>query len=160
MKWLFWASAMWILYTYLGYAAWSKWKLWLWPRPVQRAPFEPSVSIVSRCMTPQAPVQDPRDALAGLQFAQTQENILERAHGEVGILFGAFAEAGPVFDLAGNRAMLQAADDLGVVDDGGREADGGSHGGDAKCAGMLHFATIISGAQKLKDPGSFATSGV
>jgi len=46
MKWLFWASAAWIAYTYLGYVVWLRVKSWLWPHPVKRAPFEPTVSIV------------------------------------------------------------------------------------------------------------------
>jgi hypothetical protein len=46
MRWVFWASALLIAYTYAGYAGW----LWLWARlfpcPVLRAPQEPYVSIV------------------------------------------------------------------------------------------------------------------
>jgi cellulose synthase/poly-beta-1,6-N-acetylglucosamine synthase-like glycosyltransferase len=46
MRWLFWAAAALILYTYLGYPAW----LWLrahWrPRPVMRGHSEPSVSVL------------------------------------------------------------------------------------------------------------------
>jgi poly-beta-1,6-N-acetyl-D-glucosamine synthase len=46
MKWLFWGSAAIIAYAYVGYAGWlylrSRWR----PREVQRAPYQPSVSIV------------------------------------------------------------------------------------------------------------------
>lgn len=76
MKWLFWASAMWILYTYLGYAAWLKWKLWLWPRPVQRAPFEPSVSIVMVVRNEQDVVEQKLRNLLSLDYPRAQRQIV------------------------------------------------------------------------------------
>jgi len=46
MKWLFWGSAAFIFFTYLGYPAWlwfsARWK----SRPVRRAPVSPRISIV------------------------------------------------------------------------------------------------------------------
>jgi poly-beta-1,6-N-acetyl-D-glucosamine synthase len=46
MKWLFWASVAVILYTYAGYPAWLWLRARLRPRPVQRSPYLPSVSVV------------------------------------------------------------------------------------------------------------------
>ena len=46
MKWLFWASVAMLGYTYFGYAAWLWLRRRLRPRPVQVAPFAPSISIV------------------------------------------------------------------------------------------------------------------
>lgn len=46
MKWVFWISAAWIAYTYLGYAMWLRLRL-AWKRePVMRGAVTPSISIV------------------------------------------------------------------------------------------------------------------
>jgi cellulose synthase/poly-beta-1,6-N-acetylglucosamine synthase-like glycosyltransferase len=46
MKWLFWASALLIAYTYVGYVIWLWLRARLRPWPVQRGMHEPAVSIV------------------------------------------------------------------------------------------------------------------
>jgi len=46
MRWLFWASAGLIGYTYAGYMAWLWLRAGLRPRPVRRGPHQPPVSIV------------------------------------------------------------------------------------------------------------------
>ena len=46
MRWLFWSSAGLIAYTYVGYLTWLWLRARLFPRPVRRGPYEPSVSIV------------------------------------------------------------------------------------------------------------------
>jgi poly-beta-1,6-N-acetyl-D-glucosamine synthase len=45
MRWIFWAAAGLIFYTYFGYAAWLWLRAFLFPRPVQRGRQEPNVSI-------------------------------------------------------------------------------------------------------------------
>jgi biofilm PGA synthesis N-glycosyltransferase PgaC len=46
MKWLFWASALLMAYTYVGYLAWLWLRAWLRPWPVRRGEHESAVSIV------------------------------------------------------------------------------------------------------------------
>ena len=46
MRWVFWAAALLIAYTYAGYGAWLWLRARLFPWPVLRAPQEPYVSIV------------------------------------------------------------------------------------------------------------------
>jgi len=46
MKWLFWAAAAMLAYTYFGYAAWLWLRRRLRPRPVQAASFTPPISMV------------------------------------------------------------------------------------------------------------------
>ena len=46
MKWLFWMSALFIGYTYVGYMAWLWLRARLFPWPVQRGEYQPSVSVV------------------------------------------------------------------------------------------------------------------
>jgi cellulose synthase/poly-beta-1,6-N-acetylglucosamine synthase-like glycosyltransferase len=46
MKLVFWAAAVLVIYTYVGYAAWLWLRARLWPWPVRRGTHQPSVSIV------------------------------------------------------------------------------------------------------------------
>jgi poly-beta-1,6-N-acetyl-D-glucosamine synthase len=46
MKWMFWVAAALVVYTYIGYAAWLWVRALLFPRPVRRGSFQPSVSVV------------------------------------------------------------------------------------------------------------------
>jgi len=46
MKWMFWVAAALVIYTYVGYAAWLWVRAALFPRPVRRGAYQPSVSIV------------------------------------------------------------------------------------------------------------------
>jgi poly-beta-1,6-N-acetyl-D-glucosamine synthase len=46
MKWLFWMSALFIGYTYVGYMAWLWLRARLFPWPVLRGEYQPSVSVV------------------------------------------------------------------------------------------------------------------
>jgi poly-beta-1,6-N-acetyl-D-glucosamine synthase len=46
MKWVFWISALLVVYAYLGYPAWLWLRSRLFPRPVMRGVFEPFVSVL------------------------------------------------------------------------------------------------------------------
>ncbi len=46
MRWVFWGSAAWVAYTYVGYVAWLWMRARLRPWPVRRGSCETSVSEV------------------------------------------------------------------------------------------------------------------
>jgi len=69
MKWLFWISAVGIVYAYVGYAAWlwlrSKWA----PRPVRRGMVEPSVSAVMVVKNEEAVLARKMENLLALEYS-------------------------------------------------------------------------------------------
>ncbi len=76
MRWLFWGSVLWIVYTYAGYAAWLWGKARLWPRPIQRAAIEPAVSIVMVVRDEQETVGDKLRNLLALDYPREKLQIV------------------------------------------------------------------------------------
>jgi poly-beta-1,6-N-acetyl-D-glucosamine synthase len=68
MKWLFWASAGLIGYTYFGYIAWLWLRARLRPRPVKRGRYEPLVSIVMVVRNEDEFLRDKLNNLLGLDY--------------------------------------------------------------------------------------------
>ncbi len=83
MKWLFWASAVWIVYTYAGYAAWLKCKARLWPRPVRRAECSPTVSIVMVVRDEQKVVEQKMRNLLALDYPPELRQIVVVSDGSI-----------------------------------------------------------------------------
>ena len=81
MKWLFWASAVFILFTYVGYPAWlwlrARWK----SRPVRRAPVSPRISIVMAVHNEAAALRAKLVNLAALDYPAELVEIVVASDG-------------------------------------------------------------------------------
>ncbi len=81
MKWLFWASAAFIFFTYLGYPAW----LWFWARwralPVRRAPISPRISIIMAVHNEAFALPAKLTNLAALDYPQELVEIVVASDG-------------------------------------------------------------------------------
>lgn len=76
MRWLFWAAAGLITYTYLGYAAWLWLRCRLRPWPVLRAPHEPLVSIVMVVRNEEKVLDRKMQNLLGLDYPPDRMQIV------------------------------------------------------------------------------------
>src|SRR5438067_5284487 len=76
MKWLFWASLATILYTYAGYPAWLWLRARLRPRPVQRSPYFPFVSVVMVVHNEEKTLAPKLDNLSTLHYQKEKLELI------------------------------------------------------------------------------------
>jgi biofilm PGA synthesis N-glycosyltransferase PgaC len=74
MKWLFWVTALFIGYTYVGYMAWLWLRARLFPWPVQHGEYHPSVSVVMVVRNEEKCLQQKINNLLNLDYPA---NLLE-----------------------------------------------------------------------------------
>jgi cellulose synthase/poly-beta-1,6-N-acetylglucosamine synthase-like glycosyltransferase len=76
VKWVFWSAAVIIAYTYFGYPAWLWIRSWLRPRPVQRAPYMPHVSMVMVVRNEEKVLRRKLENLLGLNYPAELREIV------------------------------------------------------------------------------------
>jgi len=76
MRWIFWASAFVIAYTYVGYMGWLWLRARLFPRPVLRSPEEPPISVVMVVRNEERWLESKLRNLLELDYPQARTQIV------------------------------------------------------------------------------------
>jgi len=76
MRWVFWAAALLIAYTYAGYLGWLWLRSRLWPRPVLHGQEEPHISVVMVVRNEERWLEGKLRNLLALDYPQSQVQIV------------------------------------------------------------------------------------